>query len=121
MSMERTKSSSNQSTNQRSDNKQSVTNKEAARPFSADHILQMQSTVGNQVVQHMLTAQLKKTGAPIQRIELEEEELQMKAAGSPIQRVGIEEEELQMKSAGAPIQRVELEEEELQMKSAGAP
>jgi hypothetical protein len=107
MSMERTKSSSNQSHNQRNDTKQSVANKETARPFSADHILQMQSTVGNQVVQHMLTAQMKAAGAPIQRMEgLEEEELQMKAAGAPIQRMeGLEEEEeLQMKKADAPLQ-----------------
>lgn len=110
MSMERTKSSSNQSTNQRSEHKSSVANKEAARPFSADHILQMQSTVGNQVVQHMLAAQMKKTDAPIQRMEgLEEEseELQMKAIGAPIQRMdGLEEEseELQMKKANAPLQ-----------------
>jgi hypothetical protein len=126
MSMERTKSSSNQSHNQRNDTKQSVANKETARPFSADHILQMQSTVGNQVVQHMLTAQMKAAGAPIQRMEgLEEEELQMKAAGAPIQRMeGLEEEEeLQMKAVGTPIQRMEglEEEEELQMKAAGTP
>jgi hypothetical protein len=128
MSMERTKSSSNQSHNQRNDTKPSVANKETARPFSADHILQMQSTVGNQVVQHMLTAQMKMSGAPIQRMEglEEEEELQMKAASAPIQRMeGLEEEdeELQMKAAGAPIQRMDglEEEEELQLKKAHAP
>jgi hypothetical protein len=107
MSMERTKSSSNQSTNQRNDNKQSVAHKETARPFSADHILQMQSTVGNQVVQHMLTAQMKKADGPLQRVELEEEELQMKSAGAPIQRMGgfeDESEELQMKKADGPLQ-----------------
>ena len=79
MSMERTKSSSNQSTNQRTNNRSSVANKESARPFSADHILQMQSTVGNQVVQHMLATQMKSASAPIQRMGMEEEEeLQMK-------------------------------------------
>src|SRR5687768_4854915 len=78
----------------KSNKTESKQNKDTARPFSAGHILQMQSTVGNQVVQNMLSAQMKKAGAPIQRMEGEE----------------FEEEELQMKKASAPIQRMEGEE-----------
>lgn len=95
-----------------------------ASPFSAGHIMQLQRAVGNQAVQTMLSAQMKKADAPIQRFGLEEEEeLQMKRSDAPIQRFGLEEEEeLQMKRSDAPIQRFGLEEEEeLQMKKADAP
>ena len=58
-----------------------------AKPFSAGHIMQLQRAAGNQAVQSMLSAQLKKADAPIPRVGLEEEEeLQMKKADSPIQR-----------------------------------
>ncbi|MFB9080628.1 DUF4157 domain-containing protein [Flavobacterium procerum] len=50
---------------------------------------------------------------PIQKQDVEEEELQMKAI--PVQKQGIEEEELQMKAI--PIQKQGIEEEELQMKA----
>lgn len=104
MSMERTAKSPSNTSRSHIDNKQSVSTKEPARPFSADHILQMQNTIGNHAVQHMLSAQMKSASAPIQRMDLEEEELQMKSTGAPIQRMGLEEEELQMKKADATVQ-----------------
>jgi hypothetical protein len=85
MSLEKQKKPSTHSSNKVDPrgSESSSDHKESPRPFSSDHILHMQNSMGNQAVQTMLATQMKKANAPIQRMGLEEEELQMKKADAP--------------------------------------